>query len=133
MLLFLLLILKLWYLNESLKRTYCLSRNLLSNNTNAVQFTNDSVVLPTLLFLFLLNSRRRKGRCMHSCHKHHHHNHHHHHHHRHDLDPQLFHHHHHHCDGIVRQEEPIRSEEWPQNPRPVPYLGGHILTAALQR
>jgi len=71
---------------------------------------------------------------MHSCQKHHHHHHHHHHQHRHDLDHQLFHHHHHHCDGIVRQEEPVRVEEWPQTQRPaVPYLGGHILTAALQR
>lgn len=70
---------------------------------------------------------------MHSCQKHHHHNHHHHHQHRHDLDHQLFHHHHHHCDGIVRQEEPVQVEEWPQAQRPVPYLGGHILTAALQR
>ncbi|KAL4122890.1 hypothetical protein QTP88_015147 [Uroleucon formosanum] len=77
---------------------------------------------------------RRKGRCMHSCQKHHHHNHHHHHQHRHDLDHQLFHHHHHHCDGIVRQAEPVQVEEWPQTQKPaVPYLGGHILTAALQR
>ncbi|VVC43688.1 Hypothetical protein CINCED_3A005492 [Cinara cedri] len=79
--------------------------------------------------------RRRKGRCMHSCHKHHHHRHHHHHHHPDTPNRQLFHHHHHHCDGIVRQEEPVlQSEGWSQSQRaPVPYLGGHILTAALQR
>ncbi|XP_050541811.1 uncharacterized protein LOC126905794 [Daktulosphaira vitifoliae] len=79
--------------------------------------------------------KRRKGRCMHSCHKHHHHNFHHHHQHKHNIqNEQLFQNHHHHCDGIVRSDGfPGPTEEWSQNQKRVPYLGGHILTAALQR
>ncbi|XP_050422681.1 uncharacterized protein LOC126834642 [Adelges cooleyi] len=83
-----------------------------------------------------LGKRRKKGRCMHSCQKHHHHNIHHHHHHRHNIqDEQMFHHHHHHCDGIVRPEDPPvpTDQEVFQSQNRVPYLGGHILTAALQR